>query len=229
MATALLAGATGLVGRYLLDQLVGSSAYGRVVAVVRRPLVFEHPKLVEVVADFSALDQLAEPLRGDDAFCCLGTTLRRAGSREEFRAVDHGAVLAYAWAAKRGGARRFFGVSALGADPASRFFYNRVKGETELALGVLGFDTLGLFRPGLLLGPREEYRLGERLGSALLALAAPVLIGRLRRWRAVHAAVVARAMVRSAHNDSARGTLIVESDEIQRLGRPGGVLSASGN
>lgn len=217
--TALLAGASGLVGRYLLDQLTGAPEYDRVVAVVRRPLEFEHPKLVEVVADFAALERLPEPLRGDDAFCCLGTTRKRAGSRAAFRAVDHGAVLAFAWAAQRGGARRFFTVSALGADPASRFFYNRVKGETEEALGVLGFATLGIFRPGLLLGPREEVRVGERLAAAALALASPLLLGRLARYRPVHAAVVARAMVRASFGTGARGTMVFESDEIHDLGR----------
>lgn len=217
--TALLAGASGLVGRYLLDQLVGAPEYDRVVAVVRRPLEFEHPKLVEVVADFAALERLPEPLRGDDAFCCLGTTRKRAGSRAAFRAVDHGAVLAFAWAAQRGGARRFFTVSALGADAESRFFYNRVKGETEEALGVLGFATLGIFRPGLLLGPREEVRVGERVAAAALALASPLLIGRFARYRPVHAAIVARAMLRASFGTGARGTLVFESDEIQDLGR----------
>lgn len=223
MATALIAGATGLVGRRLLDQLVGAAGYDRVVAVTRRPLGVQHPKLVEVVADFAALDRLPEPLRGDDAFCCLGTTLRRAGSREAFRAVDHGAVLAFAWAARRGDARGFFTVSAMGADPESRFFYNRVKGETEQALGVLGFDTLGIFRPGLLLGPRAEYRFGERLGAVGLTLAAPLLVGSWRKYRAIPAARVARAMVRVATSGAAtRGTVIFESDAIQDLGRPGG-------
>ncbi|MBA4136591.1 MAG: oxidoreductase [Opitutus sp.] len=220
--TALLAGASGLVGRYVLDQLLGTPDYARVVALVRRPLEVEHPKLVEIVASFDALDQLPEPLRGDDAFCCLGTTMKRAGSREAFRAVDHGAVLAFAWAAQRGGAKRFFTVSAMGANAESRVFYNRVKGETEEALGVLGFEALGIFRPGLLRGPREEYRFGERLGVAVLALADPLLVGSWRRYRPVHAAVVARAMVRTSFGQ-ARGVLTFGSDEIQDLGRAGGV------
>lgn len=222
MATALIAGASGLVGRYLVDLLTGAPEYDRVVAVVRRPLDVEHPKLTEVVADFNALERLPEPLRGDDAYCCLGTTMRKAGSREAFRAVDHGAVLAFAWAAKRGGARRFFGVSSLGADPESRFFYSRVKGETEQALGVLGFATLALFRPGLLRGPREEYRPGERFMSAALALADPFLVGKLARYRPVHAATVARAILRSSFGTGARGTQVFESEEIQDLGRASG-------
>ena len=227
MRTALLAGSSGLVGRYLLDMLLGAPEYERVIAVGRRPLEVEHPKLIEVVANFDALDRVAPPLRGDVAFCCLGTTMKRAGSREAFRAVDHGAVLAFAWAAQRGGAKRFFTVSAMGADPESRVFYNRVKGETEQALGVLGFETLGIFRPGLLRGPRDEYRFGERLAGAALALVDPLLMGSWRKYRAVHAAVVARAMVRASFGAGAPGTLIFESDEIQDLGRASGGSAAS--
>lgn len=221
--TALIAGASGLVGRYLLDMLTGAEEYDRVVAVARRPLEVEHPKLVEVVGNFDALDQLPEPLRGDDAFCCLGTTRKRAGSREAFRTVDHGAVLAFAWAAQRGGARRFFTVSAMGANAASRIFYNRVKGETEEALQVLGFDTLAIFRPGLLRGPREEFRLGERVGAVALGVVEPLLVGGWRKYRPIHAATVARAMVRASFGRGAQGVLTFESDEIADLGRAGAV------
>ncbi|MBI2517629.1 MAG: NAD(P)H-binding protein [Opitutae bacterium] len=219
MATALLAGASGLVGGFLLRQLLDAPEYERVVSVGRRRLGLEHPKLVQVVADFGALEKLPEALRGDDAFCCLGTTIKVAGSPEAFRAVDHGAVLAFAWAGKRGGVRRFFTVSSLGADSGSRIFYNRVKGETEEALRVLGFATLAVFRPRRLLGPRKESRPGERIGAFFAPLIEPVLLGRLRRYRAIRAEVVARAMLRCSFGTGARGALIFESDEIQDLGR----------
>jgi uncharacterized protein YbjT (DUF2867 family) len=219
MATALIAGASGLVGGGLLQLLLDAPEYERVISVGRRRLEVDHPKLVQVVADFAALDRLAEPLQGDDAFCCLGTTRKKAGSREAFRAVDHAAVLAYAWAAKRGGADRFFTVSSLGANAGSRVFYNRVKGETEDALQVLDFATLGIFRPSLLLGPRTEYRFGERLGAVFAALLDPFLFGRFRKYRAIRAMAVARAMLRCSFGTGARGVLIFESDEIQDLGR----------
>ncbi|WP_415908704.1 NAD(P)H-binding protein [Oleiharenicola sp. Vm1] len=219
MATALIAGASGLVGGCLLQELLAADTYDRVVAVARRPLDVAHPKLVTVTTEFAALRTLERPLRGDDAFCCLGTTIKKAGSREAFRAVDQGAVLAFAWAAQQGGARRFFHVSSMGADASSRFFYTRVKGETDHALGVMGFDTLGIFRPSLLLGPRTEYRLGERLSAVGLALSEPFLIGRWRKFRAIPAEVVARAMLRASFGQGARGTLIYPSDEIQDLGR----------
>ena len=219
MATALIAGGSGLVGGFLLQQLLAAPEYDRVVAVARRPLEIEHPKLTQVTTEFAALRELKWPLAGDDAFCCLGTTIKKAGSREAFRAVDQGAVLAFAWAAQQGGAKRFFHVSSMGADATSRFFYTRVKGETDHALEVMDFATLGIFRPSLLVGPRREYRLGERLSAVGLAISEPFLIGRWRKFRAIQAEVVARAMLRASFGRGARGTLIFRSDEIQDLGR----------
>jgi uncharacterized protein YbjT (DUF2867 family) len=221
MRTALLAGASGLVGGFLLRQLLDSPEYGRVIVLVRRPLELAHPKLVAVTADFADLAKIGAELDCDDAFCCLGTTLRQAGSRAAFRAVDHTAVLAFAWLAQRNGAERLFVVSALGANAQSRVFYNRVKGETEEALEVLGFRTLAIFRPGLLLGPRTRPRWGERVGAAVLWVAEPLLVGGLRKYRAIQAAVVARAMVRCSFGRPGQGVLIYPSDEIQDLGEYG--------
>lgn len=218
MSTALIAGGSGLVGGFLLRQLLDRPEYDRVIALGRRPLGLSHPKLAQVKADFAALDKVTADLRCEDAFCCLGTTIRQAGSQDAFRAVDHGAVLAFAWTARRNGAGRFFVVSSLGANAKSRVFYNRVKGETEEALEVLDFKTLGIFRPSLLLGPRTETRRGERIGAALMWLAEPLLLGRLRQYRAIEAEVVARAMVRCSFERDGRGVLIFPSNEIQDLG-----------
>jgi uncharacterized protein YbjT (DUF2867 family) len=219
MRTALIAGASGLVGHYLLDLLSGTTAFDRIVAVGRRPLEVDHPKLAEVVTSFDNLEKLPVPLKGDVAFCCLGTTIKKAGSRDAFRAVDQSAVLAFAWAAKRGGARQFHLVSSMGADPDSRVFYSRVKGETEQALRVMGFESLGIFRPSLLLGPRREYRFGERLGAVVLTLLRPVFLGRLRNYRAIHAATVARAMLRASLVPQQQGAFVLESAAIAELGR----------
>jgi len=210
-----------LTGGYLLRQLLDCPEYVRVIALGRRPLELNHPKLEQVAADFAALERVAGDLRCDDAFCCLGTTIRQAGSKEAFRAVDHGAVLAFAWLARRNGAERFFVVSALGADAQSRVFYNRVKGETEAALAVLDFKTLGIFRPSLLLGPRTARRLGERVGEGLLWLVEPLLLGGLRKYRAIQAEVVARAMLRCSFGQGGKGVLVFPSDEIQDLGEYG--------
>jgi uncharacterized protein YbjT (DUF2867 family) len=218
MGTALIAGASGLVGGLLLRQLLDAPEYDRVIALVRRPLAVAHPKLGQVVADFSALDRVAADLSCDDAFCCLGTTIGQAGSRAAFRAVDHAAVLAFAWAARRNGARRFFVISSPGADARSRIFYTRVKGEMEEALPVLGFSTLAIFRPSLLLGRRAQPRWGERLGAVLLWLVDPLLLGGWRQYRAIRAEVVARAMLRCSFGRPGQGMLVFRSDEIQDLG-----------
>lgn len=218
MATALIAGASGLVGGFLLQELLAAKEYDRVIALGRRLLPVEHPKLQQVVVDFTALDRVTVDLRCDDAFCCLGTTIKEAGSQEAFRAVDHTAVLAFAWAAQRNGAQRFFMVSAMGADSGSRVFYSRVKGEAEEALQVLDFATLAIFQPSLLLGPRAKKRLGERVMTPVMWLAEPLLFGRLRKYRAIEAEVVARAMLRCSFGRPGQGVLVFTSDEIQDLG-----------
>lgn len=219
MPTAFIAGASGLVGRSLLDQLLDASEYDRVVSLGRRELEeVSHPKLQQVIVDFASLDGVVADQSCDDAFCCLGTMIRQAGSREAFRAVDHAAVLAFAWAARRQGARRFFVVTALGADPESRVFYNRVKGETEVALQVLDFETLAIFRPSLLLGRRRDSRLGEQVMASMLWLAEPLLLGSLRKYRSIRADVVARAMLRCSFGRGGQGLLVFPSDEIQDLG-----------
>jgi len=214
----MIAGASGLVGAELLRQLLAAPDYTRVISLGRRSLAVSHEKLEQITTTFTSLDVLGADARFDDAFCCLGTTQRKAGSRENFRAVDQTAVLAFAWAARRHGARRFFLVSALGANPGSRVFYSRVKGETEEALTVLGFESLVIFQPSLLLGVRAERRLGERFGAAALWLAEPFLRGQWRKYRAIEGAVVARAMVRRATGPDPRGVQIIPSDEIQELG-----------
>ncbi|MBU3055464.1 oxidoreductase [Pseudomonas indica] len=205
----LLAGATGLTGEHLLDRLLNEPTIARVLAPTRRPLA-EHPHLDNPVGELTGLlPQLEGPL--DTAFCCLGTTIKQAGSQEAFRAVDHDLVLAVAARALELGARHFLVISAIGANPASSVFYNRVKGEMEEALKAQGWPQLTIVRPSLLLGPRSEFRLGERL-------AAPVLRWLPGKWRGIGACTLARAMWRLALEEG-RGVRVVESDELRRLGR----------
>ena len=222
MPTALIAGASGLIGGHLLTQLLAATEYDHVVSVGRRRLPVEHPKLQQELVDFTALEKNGTDLRCDDAFCCLGTTIKQAGSPENFRAVDQAAVLAFAWAARRNGARRFFVVTALGADSQSRIFYTRVKGETEEALQILDFKTLAIFQPSFLLGRQTNRRFGERVMGAVLWVAEPMMFGSLRKYRSIRAEVVARAMVRSSFGEGARGLLVYPSDEIEDLGGFGG-------
>jgi uncharacterized protein YbjT (DUF2867 family) len=213
--TALVAGASGLVGSLLLDELLESPLYREVCSLGRRPLPKQHPKLTQRTVDFAQLESEVLP-SGEDVFCCLGTTLKKAGSQEAFRAVDHGAVLALGRAARRAGARRFLLVSALGADPRSRIFYNRVKGETEEDLKSLGFESLVLLRPSLLLGERAESRPGERAAIVVTKALGPLL--RPFSGRPIEARTVARAMLALAR-DAAGGTRVALSGELQELGK----------
>jgi uncharacterized protein YbjT (DUF2867 family) len=214
--TALLAGATGLVGSHCLSQLLSDPAYGRVVAVVRRPLPLNDPKLDTRVVDFDRLAGADLP-PVDDVYCALGTTIRRAGSRDAFRHVDHDYVVALARRAAERGATRFVLVSAIGADARSLVFYNRVKGETERDVAAVSFAAVHLLRPSFLVGERSEHRPGERLMITVFSGVAPLLLGPLRRYRPVAAEVVARAM-RAVARTGGTGIQVYESDRIAQLG-----------
>jgi uncharacterized protein YbjT (DUF2867 family) len=211
----LVSGASGLVGRALVKRLLDDERWAGVVAVVRRPLGVAGGRLAEVVADFGRLEGVAVP-RVRTAFCALGTTIAKAGSEAAFRAVDVEAVVAFARLARRAGATRFLLVSALGADPGSRVFYNRTKGEAEEAVKAAGFDGVALFRPSLLVGERAESRPAERAAIVASGLFSWAMVGPLSRWRPVPAEAVAAAMVAVA-NGSLTGVRIVENEEIHRL------------
>lgn len=213
--TALLAGATGLVGQALLSELLASPVYDRVVAVGRRAPPVVHGKLIAVPTDFTGFDAVPDGI--DDAYCCLGTTIRVAGSQAAFRRVDYDFVVAFARAAAARGATRLALVSSLGADARSRVFYSRVKGETEDAVAGLGFQTLYILRPSLLLGNRTERRPVERLATALFGLVTPLLQGPLRRYRPLRGDAGARAMLRLMQGGGA-GVQIYESEQLQRIG-----------
>jgi len=213
---ALLAGATGLVGGQLLARLLAHPAYSRVEVLVRRELPVRNSKLVQRVVDFEHLEAVSG-ISADDVFCCLGTTIRKAGSQQAFRRVDHDYALALAGLARAAGAQQFLMVSALGADARSSVFYSRVKGETERDIAATGLAKVVFMRPSLLLGERQEVRTGERVGSVVGWLIAPLLIGPLRKYRPIDADHVAAAMAYAANHDFRSGP--VESDEIEKLAR----------
>ena len=213
--SALLLGATGLVGSHCLDLLLASDAYAAVRVITRSPLDRKHRRLEEVRLDLEEMDRHPELFGVDDVFCCLGTTMARAGSEAAFRRVDHDYPLQAAELATARGADQFLLVSAVGADPQSRIFYNRVKGQVEGAVKRLPFRAVWLLRPSLLLGERPELRVGEKVAAAVAVPLAPLLVGRLRRYRPVAGRDVASAMVRLALDGGTGG--IVESEEIEAL------------
>ncbi|MBU0901594.1 MULTISPECIES: oxidoreductase [Pseudomonas] len=205
----LLAGATGLTGEHLLDRLLNEPTVARVLAPSRRPLA-EHAHLDNPQGELLAL---LPQLQGkvDTAFCCLGSTIKQAGSQAAFRAVDHDLVIAFAERARALGARHLLVISALGADQGSTVFYNQVKGQMEQALRAQDWPQLTIVRPSLLLGARQEFRLGERL-------AAPFMRWLPGKYRGIDATVLARALWRLALEEDA-GTRVIESDQLRRLGR----------
>jgi uncharacterized protein YbjT (DUF2867 family) len=214
-----VAGGTGLVGSALVEQLCEDPEVERVVCVGRRAHPKVHAKLESrVVASLKDLTVDDIPKDVGVAFCALGTTMKQAGSREAFRDVDERAVLAFARAAKKRGARRFVLVSSIGADARSMTFYLRVKGEVEEAVRAIGFDAAHVLRPSFLDGPRREARAGEKIGMAV-AHAAVRVLGTSWRYAPVTDQVVARAMRRVAKDD-APGFFIHESRELHTLGRP---------
>ena len=211
--TALLAGASGLVGGHCLRLLLASTRYERVIAVVRSrlPAEFNHPRLTELVVDFSRLGDVRKRLVADDVFCALGTTIRQAGSQRRFREVDFEYPLKLAQLLRTAGARHFSIVSAKGASPRSPFFYSRVKGEVEAGLVSMGWPSLAIVRPSLIGGSRNPPRPFERLADRVLRFAP-------RSLRTVPAEQIARAMLGCAIEDRP-GTRIVESADIPTLAR----------
>lgn len=193
--TALLLGATGLVGGHALRLLARDGRWDRVVTLGRRPMAPASRRHEDHVVDFDRLDEYADLFACDDLFCCLGTTMSQAGSKEAFRRVDLEIPTEAARLAVAGGAAQGLLVSALGADPGSRIFYNRTKGEAEGAFRDVGFEAVQLVRPSLLTGDREQTRRGEQVAEAVLSALRPALAGPLRRLRPTPAADVARALV----------------------------------
>lgn len=180
MATAWVAGGSGLVGSELLRLLLADDHWDKVVAVGRRKLTLEHPKLVQVLTEFTSPLHLGDVPAPDAAFCCLGTTIKKVGYvKAAFRMVDHDSVVAFAEAAKQKGARVFVHVTSIGANPHSRAFYNAVKGETERDVAALGFQSTYALRPSLLDGHRAENRPGERIALLIARVAGP-MFGRYR-------------------------------------------------
>lgn len=222
--TALVAGATGLVGGHLVRRLLAADAWSRVVTLGRRPLesrvrpgqALDHPALEQRLADFDHLGALDFPA-SDDAFCCLGTTIKKAGSEEAFRRVDFDYVVDFAQRARAHGASQFVVVSAMGANPASRIFYNRLKGEMEEAVAAIGFEAAQIVRPALLLGERNVRRPKEKAAEWAMKPLMPFLRGPLRNLRPIEADTVAAAMVAAAQI-GAPGVHVYESDSLSRVG-----------
>ncbi len=214
--TALLVGATGLIGNHCLHFLLEDERYSSVVALVRKKIPLEHSKLKQHVVNFEKLNESASLLKADDVFCCLGTTIKQAGSQAAFKKVDYEYPVEVAQLAQQQGAKQFLIVTAIGANKSSLVFYNRVKGEVEESVKKIPFQAIHIFQPSLLLGERTEKRAGEKAGTFLYNLTAPLFLGPLKKYKAIEGCAVAGAMVTCA-NKKSKGVFIHESNEIQKI------------
>jgi uncharacterized protein YbjT (DUF2867 family) len=197
---ALVAGPTGLIGALLLTRLLADPGYREVRALSRRPLGARSPKLKTLITDYADLGPLGDALAVDDVFCCLGTTIKTAGSREAFERVDYGMVLEVARAARARGAKQFLVVSAAGTSDKGAF-YSRVKAKMERDVAALGYPSVHIVRPSLLLGSRSESRPGEQVAQLLTPLLSPLMRGPLLKYRPVQGAEVADALITLARRD----------------------------
>lgn len=213
--SALVFGASGLVGTELIHLLLEHPEYQSVHSFGRSKLDIKHPKLQQLIVDFEAMNKQRDVFKNKDVYCCLGTTIKKAKTREAFRRVDYDFVVNAAALAKEQEVENFAVISSLGANKASRNFYLKTKGEMEAALSKLNFKKLRILRPSILLGNRKEKRLGEKIGIVLIKVLNPLLIGKLKKYRGVHAHAVARKMISATLSNEA-GTTFIESDLINK-------------
>ena len=211
MKTALMIGATGLVGSQVLLQLLGDDRFAKVIAFGRKKSGKSHAKLEQHVIDFDAPNSWSTLVKGDVAFSALGTTLSQAGSKEAQKKVDYDYQFEFAKAAASNKVSAFVLCSSSGANPKSSMFYSRIKGELDRDVQALGFERVRIMRPSLLGGERKNARTGEKIGSAVLG--AFNAIGIAKKYREIHGDIVAKAMINSAF-DAKSGALIYTLDEV---------------
>ncbi|MBK9290582.1 MAG: NAD(P)H-binding protein [Bacteroidetes bacterium] len=213
----MLYGATGLVGSYVLDELIHSSEIGKVICVGRKAPDLRHPKVISQICEPSDFATWVSREKPEAVFCCLGTTRAKAGSKDAFRLIDKDLPVAIAKKAAENGVSVFAVVSSIGAKAHARNFYLRTKGEMEKEVLGSGVPNIVIVRPSLLLGPRQEFRLGEKFGEWLMKLADRFLTGKYRKYKAIHARSVAVAMLRLALK--VQGKIVVESDELTEIAK----------
>ncbi len=210
--TAILFGATGLIGKQVLKELIHDSRYSRILVISRKLINTGSSKVQEVITGFESKELLENNLAGDEIFCCLGSTIRKAGNQEEFRKVDYNLPVMIGAIAKKKGINKMLVVSSLGADAKSSNFYLRTKGEMEQSLLSMGIRSLHFFRPSMLLGARDESRPAETFGKIAMQAFSFLFIGGLKKYKAIHAHTVAKAMVKVAN--TAHADEIYEAEEI---------------
>lgn len=214
--TALVFGASGLVGKYLVRELMYHVSYSAIEVFVRNPIDYNHLTVNTHTVDFDNPELIRDLIKGDDLFICLGTTIRKAGSIKNFEGIDRDLTVRIAQMAFENGVRRIAVVSSIGADPASRNYYLRVKGEMEAGIREIPFERIVIARPSLLFGKRKEFRFGELIGRLFTRLIGILLVGPARRYRGIHGHTVAKAMVSLIRSSDRQ--VVYQSDELQKFG-----------
>lgn len=215
--TAILLGATGAIGSDLLSKLLANDSYSSVLAIARKPLKISNGKLKQLIIDFDDLDKHQAEIKGDDIFCCLGTTAKQTPDKAIYKKIDYQYPLDVARIALKNGAKSYHLVSAMGANPKSSIFYNKTKGEVERDLEKLNFDSIHIYRPSLLDGNRGEKRFAENTMNVIMRIINPLLVGSARKYRSIKIEKVASAMLKQA-SKNLKGNYIYLSDEIEKLG-----------
>ena len=224
--TAILLGASGLVGNEVLKLLLAdvrdsnspNQYFEKIKIFVRKALPVEHPRLEQHVVNFDAIENYRDLIKGDIIFCCLGTTIKKAGSKDAFIKVDYTFPLEFAKIAKQNGVNKYLLISSIGADRNASNFYLKVKGDIELALEKLKFESLIILRPSMLLGERKEFRFGEAAGKIFIQLFSLGFIGKLKKYKAIEARIVAKAMIELSKSEF-KGVNVFESDKLQQIGK----------
>jgi uncharacterized protein YbjT (DUF2867 family) len=217
MKTALIIGSTGLIGSQLLNILLESAAYDKVIAFVKRDTGKTHAKLTQHIIDFDKPESYQNLVVGDDFFCTIGTTIKKAGSKEAFRKVDFGYPQQFAAFALKNDLKQFLIITSLGADKAAGNFYLKTKGEIEDYLKQSSFASVSIVRPSLLLGDRKEFRLGEKIGAFFMKTFSFVFSGRLKKYKPIESETVAKALFKIAQKNK-KGFSTYESNEVQQIG-----------
>jgi uncharacterized protein YbjT (DUF2867 family) len=213
--TALLFGASGLVGSHVLSQLISNNSYSKIKLFVRTTINISDPKIEIIQTDFKNLENHREDIKGDDCFFCIGTTKKNSPDKNEYKRVELEVPKQVAQIAKSNSVNSFVFISSGYADPKSSGDYLKFKGEVEEELKRLNFQKLGIMRPSFLLGDRKEKRIGEKIGIFVFKLLSPLFLGPLKKMKPIHSATVAKAMITITQNKVSK--TIFESDEIADL------------
>lgn len=213
--TALVFGANGLTGNFVMEHLIGDPTYNTIKIFIRKELNIQHGKVRQVVFSSENIEQVSSELIGDHLFCCIGTTIKKAGSKEVFYKTDHDLVERIAKIASSNKVKSFVVISSIGARDNSSNFYLSTKGKMEESIKTFYFNNLSIVRPSILLGIRQERRILEDSGKLLIRIFSPLLIGRTKKYKPIHASTVAKAMIKLAKDF--KGTNIIESDQLETL------------